>query len=62
MANNIGWGDVYCKSWFGDVGNTADSIPQESAPLCWADVVDFTVDTINTFIDTIRITIDKVFK
>lgn len=60
MANSNDWGKIYCHTWWGDTANTTDAIPDESAPLCWADIVDFTVDTIQTLIDTIKITIDKI--
>ena len=36
MSNLIGWGVVYCSTWFGQVDETTLSIQNESAPPCFA--------------------------
>lgn len=36
MSNLIGWGVVYCSTWFGQADETTLSIQNESAPPCFA--------------------------
>ena len=36
MSNLIGWGIVYCSTWFGQADETTLSIQNESAPPCFA--------------------------
>ena len=36
MANLIGWGSIYCATWFGQTDETTLSIQNESAPPCFA--------------------------
>jgi hypothetical protein len=36
VANLIGWGKVYCSTWFGDSDLTTLSIQNKSAPPCFA--------------------------
>lgn len=43
MANLIGWGKIYCSTWFGDSDLTTLSIQNQSAPPCFSpanDIVD----------------------
>jgi|TARA_R110000765_G_scaffold171382_1_gene276321 hypothetical protein len=71
MANNIGWGSVYCvmitdESFGGDPAYTTKFIPDISAPTCWttfpitADLTQisgtpFTADTIKYRADVTQI-------
>ena len=43
MSNLIGWGVVYCSTWFGQVDETTLSIQNESAPPCFAPVNDIAI-------------------
>lgn len=60
MANNIGWGKIYCSTEWGDTNDTTDAIPHASAPTCWLeDVLELSVDSILYKVDTTEITVDQ---
>jgi hypothetical protein len=43
VSNLIGWGVVYCSTWFGQVDETTLSIQNESAPPCFAPANDIAI-------------------
>ena len=51
MSQLIGWGIVYCSTWFGQADETTLSIQNESAPPCFApanEIVDQFVTRVET--------------
>lgn len=58
MANTIDWGKIYCSTWFGDISETTDAIPSNSAPACWAGSLILSADDTLYFADTTLFTAD----
>ena len=64
MANNINWGNIYCKiltdGAFGDYGWSANAINDISAPTCWGTgFLPLTADTTLYSADNSNITADQ---
>ena len=43
MANLIGWGSIYCATWFGQTDETTLSIQNAAAPTCFAPANDIAI-------------------